>query len=106
MSADGDDLDNTRPAGTPVLDIERYRALIEGQFATPEQGDEFLRSLWFIMVMFIDFGMDVKESTERLPFMRELASAAASPKINCAIKPDKKTRKRAAKTAAKKDGDL
>ncbi len=63
------------PAGTPVLDLERYRPLVEGRYATQEAADAFLRSLWFIMCAFVDLGMDVKSSTENLPFMRELSSA-------------------------------
>ena len=63
------------PAGTPILDLERYRPLVEGRYATQEAADAFLRSLWFIMCAFVDLGMDVKSSTENLPFMRELSSA-------------------------------
>ena len=62
------------PAGTPVLDLERYRPLVEGRYATQEAADAFLRSLWFIMCAFVDLGLDVKSSTENLPFMRELSS--------------------------------
>ncbi|MBI1250871.1 MAG: hypothetical protein GC189_05305 [Alphaproteobacteria bacterium] len=62
------------PAGTPVLDLDRYRPLVEGHYDNQDAADAFLRSLWFIMCAFVDLGMDVKSSTDNLPFMRELSS--------------------------------
>lgn len=63
------------PAGTPILDIERYRPLVEGRYVSQEAADAFLRAMWFICCAFVDLGLDVKSSTENLPFMRELSSA-------------------------------
>jgi len=73
--------DDQRMAGTPSLDLERYRPMIAAQFITQEEGDAFLRALFRTMLIFVDFGMDVKSSTEKLPFMIELSSefGAAAP---------------------------
>ena len=70
--------------GTPVLDLERYRERIAGQFDSNESADAFLKALWHIMCSFVDLGQDVKSSTENLPFMRELSSeiAARAPDSN------------------------
>jgi hypothetical protein len=84
-------------AGTPVLDLERYRQQVVGQFDSDEAATAFLQSLWHIMCAFVDLGMDVKSSTANLPFMRELSSefgSAAPESKNIKQPTDKKPRKR------------
>ncbi len=96
--------DHARSAGTPALDLERYRPLVEGRYATQEAADAFLRSLWLIMCAFVDLGMDVKSSTENLPFMRELSSEFR----NAAPESDntqQQTENRADQKAAQKDDE-
>ncbi len=75
MSVEHINKSDALPAGTPKLDLERYRPLVQGHYENEEVADAFLRALWFICCSFVDLGMDVKSSTENLPFMRELSSA-------------------------------
>ncbi len=94
--------DEALSAGTPTLDLDQYRPLVEGRYASQEAADAFLRSLWFIMCAFVDLGLDVKSSTENLPFMRELSSefGAAAPELENARQ---QLEERAADNAAQKD---
>lgn len=42
------------------LDVEKYQALLDGSDMTDEEKDEYLRTLWSIIVSFVDLGFFVQ----------------------------------------------
>jgi len=42
-----------------AVDVERYQAWFDGLDLSPQQQEEFLQALWFIVVTFVELGLGV-----------------------------------------------
>ena len=63
-----------KPSGTPKLDPSKYLPLLENSDISEKQKDEFLRTLWEILVAFVEMGFDVKSIPQFLPELVEDSS--------------------------------
>jgi hypothetical protein len=57
----GDAFENAHapPKATLTVDVEKYQAFLDGADMTEAQKEEFLQSLWSIIVSFVDLGFGV-----------------------------------------------
>jgi hypothetical protein len=52
------------PKPTLTVDVEKYQAFLDGADMTETQKEEFLQSLWSIIVSFVDLGFGVQPLQE------------------------------------------
>ena len=56
--------ENTKPFNKPppalVFDVARYQHLLDDPSVTPEESEAFLKAIWDIIVLVLDFGLRVE----------------------------------------------
>lgn len=75
--------EEARSAGTPVLDLERYRARLDGLSISQEEKDEFLRALWYIMCSFAYAGWGLDSVQNIFPFLDGKTSPESPSALEC-----------------------
>lgn len=65
-------------ASIPPLDVHRYRSELEGLALTEDQQAELLRTLYFIMATFVDWGFGVDSVQRLFPALADFSSTPDS----------------------------
>ena len=71
---------------TLKLDIEKYQALLDGSDMTDEEKEEYIRTLWSVIVSFVDLGFSVqpRENTcGKLPDERAMSTLEPAKVVDC-----------------------
>jgi hypothetical protein len=94
--------DEVLPAGTPVFDFDRYRPRIRHRFVSDEEADAYLTIMAQLMIMMVDFRLDLKTSPALLRLLGETSSEEPQGAVGCADNPKLQFEKSAARDAARK----
>ncbi len=94
--------DEALPAGTPVFDFDRYRPRIRHRFVSDDEADAYLTIMAQLMVMMVDFRLDLKTSPALLRLLGETSSEEAHGAVQSADNPKLQFDKSAAQDVARR----